>query len=163
MSESELPHPLPLPQLPRQRRLTHLHTTLGPDLHRNLARCLHEIVARKRSMSFFRYVKRRAQEGFHQHAGESEAAAVTKLWEKAQSDLDLVRRQATVYTLFARKHKSIMVRACARRHPNMKAPHVSSELCSLAFKCICKCLVTGTDQRALHLQDMPLQRVKDTV
>lgn len=54
------------------------------------------------------YVKRRAQEGFHQHAGESEAAAVQKLWEKAQSDLDLVRRQATVYTLFARKHKSIM-------------------------------------------------------
>ena len=30
-------------------------------------------------------------------------------WSKAKADLSLVQRQATVYTLFARKHKSIMV------------------------------------------------------
>ncbi len=30
-------------------------------------------------------------------------------WSKAKADLSLVQRQATVYTLFARKHKSVMV------------------------------------------------------
>lgn len=57
-----------------------------------------------------RYVKRRAKEEFHKHAGESDAGKLQHFWTKAQSDFDLVRRQATVYTLFGRKHKSIMVR-----------------------------------------------------
>lgn len=61
-----------------------------------------------------RYVKRRAKEEFHTHSAEADAGKVQQFWTRAQSELELVRRQAMVYTLFARKHKSIMVGdACA--------------------------------------------------
>jgi LYR motif-containing protein 4 len=56
-----------------------------------------------------RYVKRRAKEAFHEHAAEVDASKLQQFWTKAHSELELVRRQAMVYTLFARKHKSIMV------------------------------------------------------
>ena len=56
-----------------------------------------------------RYVKRRAGEQFRQHAGESDAGAAQQLIASAREQLQLVQRQAIVYTLFARKNKSIMV------------------------------------------------------
>ena len=66
---------------------------------------MHEIILRLR-----RYVKRKAGEEFRQHAGASDSTAVQQLVANAKEQLQLVQRQAIVYTLFARKNKSIMVR-----------------------------------------------------
>jgi hypothetical protein len=108
---------------------------------------------------FLRYVKRRAQEEFHKHAAEVDANRIQQFWAKAQSDLELVRRQAMVYTLFARKHKSIMVGPARELavwlcviHLVHWFPAQRSDGRSIALR-----------RLAAFLQDMPLQRVKDTV
>ena len=54
-------------------------------------------------------MKRRAGEEFRQHAGVGDAGTVQQLIANAREQLQLVQRQAIVYTLFARKNKSIMV------------------------------------------------------
>mmetsp|Transcript_38910 Transcript_38910/g.98529 ORF Transcript_38910/g.98529 Transcript_38910/m.98529 type:complete len:88 (+) Transcript_38910:329-592(+) len=54
------------------------------------------------------YVARRASEGFRQHAGETEPAALSQLWKKALDDLAISKRQAAIYSLFEAPHKSIM-------------------------------------------------------
>lgn len=126
-----------------------------------------------------RYVKRRAKEAFREHSGEADAGALQKLWAKAQSDYDLVRRQATVYTLFARKHKSIMVRAQPVRDSLREAAWCDAKMLvqlqtctaaaaprgmmSLAFVLNSSSVLESLDGVPVAMQDMPLQRVKDVV
>jgi hypothetical protein len=57
-----------------------------------------------------RYVQRQAKEKFRENAAGKQSASVDEQWSKARETLALVQRQAIVYTLYARKNKSIMVR-----------------------------------------------------
>ena len=50
---------------------------------------------------------RRAKQDFRQHRDDIDNAAVVK---EAKHFLEVVKRQAVVYSMYARKHKSIMVR-----------------------------------------------------
>lgn len=54
------------------------------------------------------YVQRQAREKFRENAAGKQSAAVDEQWSKARETLALVQRQAIVYTLYARKNKSIM-------------------------------------------------------
>mmetsp|Transcript_1007 Transcript_1007/g.3065 ORF Transcript_1007/g.3065 Transcript_1007/m.3065 type:complete len:102 (+) Transcript_1007:221-526(+) len=54
------------------------------------------------------YVRRQVQERFRERPADATDGMSKELWAKAKTDLSMVQRQATVYTLFARKHKSIM-------------------------------------------------------
>lgn len=63
-----------------------------------------------------RYVRRQAKEKFRENAAISETSAIAEQWSKARESLALVQRQATVYTLFARKNKSIMVGTVSGNH-----------------------------------------------
>lgn len=56
-----------------------------------------------------RYVKRRARQGFLEAQSSSDATFVQQLWEHAKQELAVVKRQAVVYSMYARKHKSVMV------------------------------------------------------
>jgi hypothetical protein len=56
-----------------------------------------------------RYIKRRAKEGFAESQSITDAAALEQLWQRAKEELEVVKRQAVVYGLYARKHKSVMV------------------------------------------------------
>ncbi len=58
-----------------------------------------------------RYVRRRAREGFHEAAAVKDASELAKLWEAAQQQLAVVRRQSVVYGLYSRRHKHAMVGA----------------------------------------------------
>lgn len=55
-----------------------------------------------------RYVKRKTRETFRLPQTPETIDAV---WHKGLADFEVVRRQAIVYSLYQRKHKSIMVRA----------------------------------------------------
>lgn len=54
------------------------------------------------------YVKRRAREGFHEAAGLSDPPAVAALVKKAREELDVVKRQSIVYSLYTRKVKNVL-------------------------------------------------------
>ena len=56
-----------------------------------------------------RYVRRRAREGFRAHVGETDAQIVSELVQGAKAELEVVKRQSMVYSLYARRQKSIMV------------------------------------------------------
>ena len=57
---------------------------------------------------------RRAKQDFRQHRDDADNAAVVK---EAKHFLEVVKRQAVVYSMYARKHKSIMVRCpCTASH-----------------------------------------------
>lgn len=56
-----------------------------------------------------RYVKRRAGERFREMQKTVEPEVADKAWAKALQDLEVAKRQAVVYGLYARKQKSIMV------------------------------------------------------
>jgi hypothetical protein len=58
-----------------------------------------------------RYVKRRTKEKFRANQHEGDGQAVDQLLKEARAELEVVKRQLLVYTMYARKHKSIMVRA----------------------------------------------------
>ena len=60
-----------------------------------------------------RYVLRRAKQDFRQHRDDADKAAVAELVKDAKHFLEVVKRQAVVYSMYARKHKSIMV-CCPR-------------------------------------------------
>jgi len=79
-----------------------------------------------------RYVKRRAGEQFRQHAGEIDAGAAQQLIASAKEQLQLVQRQAIVYTLFARKNKSIMV--CSLMHSSSQCRHLARSRSRLSAK-----------------------------
>lgn len=53
---------------------------------------------------------RRAKQDFRQHRDDVDKAAVAELVQEAKQFLEVVKRQAVVYSMYARKHKSIMVR-----------------------------------------------------
>ncbi|KAK9916913.1 hypothetical protein WJX75_008719 [Coccomyxa subellipsoidea] len=54
------------------------------------------------------YVWRRAREGFRAHVGETDAQIVSELVQGAKAELEVVKRQSMVYSLYARRQKSIM-------------------------------------------------------
>lgn len=58
-----------------------------------------------------RYTKRRAGDSFRAHAAVTDAGKQQALWEQANKDLEVVKRQALVYSLYGRKQRSVMVRA----------------------------------------------------
>lgn len=64
-------------------------------------------------------MKRRTQEGFREHAAETDQAVVKELLAAAKEQYAVVQRQTVVYSLFARQHKSVMVRRtlCTAMHP----------------------------------------------
>ena len=54
------------------------------------------------------YVKRRTVDGFHEHRGVSDPAAIAAAYEYGVGQLEIAKRQAIVYKLYAPKVKSIM-------------------------------------------------------
>ena len=54
------------------------------------------------------YVKRKAQDDFRAHRGESDPGRLSQLWSHAKAEFEAVQRQAIVYHLYARQHKSVM-------------------------------------------------------
>lgn len=56
-----------------------------------------------------RYVKRKARQDFRAHVVEADPVAADALWAQAKAELKVWQRQATVYSLYARPQKSVMV------------------------------------------------------
>ncbi|CAO2816353.1 unnamed protein product [Amaranthus hypochondriacus] len=54
------------------------------------------------------YAKRRTIDAFHNNKSLSDASAISQAFADAKSQLDVARRQAVVYSLYAPKVKSIM-------------------------------------------------------
>lgn len=54
-----------------------------------------------------RYVLRRTKQDFRAHREDADASGFLS---EAKDALEVVKRQAVVYSMYARKHKSIMVR-----------------------------------------------------
>ncbi|EIE26487.1 mitochondrial protein of LYR family [Coccomyxa subellipsoidea C-169] len=54
------------------------------------------------------YVRRKAMEGFRAHKGETDEQTVSELVQDAKTELEVVKRQSMVYSLYARQQKSIM-------------------------------------------------------
>lgn len=54
------------------------------------------------------YVKRRTVDGFHENRDASDPAAVAAAYEYGVKQLEIAKRQAVVYNLYAPKVKSIM-------------------------------------------------------
>ena len=54
-----------------------------------------------------RYVLRRTKQDFRAHREDADASGFIS---EAKDALEVVKRQAVVYSMYARKHKSIMVR-----------------------------------------------------
>jgi hypothetical protein len=73
------------------------------------------------------------------HSAEADAAKVQQFWTRAQSELELVRRQAMVYTLFARKHKSIMVGDVCASWCLVSARLTWKRANDATCQCICMC------------------------
>ena len=48
-------------------------------------------------------------EGFRAHKGETDEQTVSGLVQDAKTELEVVKRQSMVYSLYARQQKSIMV------------------------------------------------------
>lgn len=59
-------------------------------------------------MAFLRYIQRKAKHVFRKHAAAS-ADEATELVRRASDDVEVMRRQALVYSLYHAKHKSVMV------------------------------------------------------
>ena len=55
---------------------------------------------------FCRYVLRRTKQDFRAHREDVDASGFIN---EAKDALEVVKRQAVVYSMYARKHKSIMV------------------------------------------------------
>lgn len=55
------------------------------------------------------YVKRRARDGFHEMKGSTDAQAVSKGIQTAKESLEVIKRQAVVYSLYGRPIKSVIV------------------------------------------------------
>ena len=55
---------------------------------------------------YCRYVLRRTKQDFRAHRENADASGFI---EEAKDALEIVKRQAVVYSMYARKHKSIMV------------------------------------------------------
>ena len=70
-----------------------------------------------------RYVKRRTKEEFRTHQHEADVQAVESFLTAAKAELEVVKRQALVYQMYARKHKSIMVRAWLCEWPSSVLHH----------------------------------------
>ncbi len=60
-------------------------------------------------LAWFRYVRRKAKEGFRAHKGETDAQKLSELLQDAKQELEVVKRQSLVYSMYARRQKSIMV------------------------------------------------------
>ena len=71
------------------------------------------------SLTLYRYVKRKAKQDFRKHKDETDKLIINEHWRIALEAMEVVQRQAVVYKLYARKHKSIMVRP-----RNFKERHV---------------------------------------
>jgi len=54
------------------------------------------------------YVKRRTVDGFHEHQGSSDPAAIASAYAYGKQQLEIAKRQAVVYNLYAPAIKSIM-------------------------------------------------------
>jgi len=54
------------------------------------------------------YVKRRTVDGFHEHQSTSDPAAIAAAYAYGKEQLEVAKRQAIVYNLYAPKVKSIM-------------------------------------------------------
>ncbi|CAL8467311.1 g6848 [Coccomyxa elongata] len=54
------------------------------------------------------YVRRKAKEGFRAHREETDAQKLSGLLQDAKQELEVVKRQSLVYSMYARKQKSIM-------------------------------------------------------
>lgn len=54
------------------------------------------------------YVKRRTVDGFHEQQATSDPAAIAAAYEYGTQQLEIAKRQAIVYNLYAPKIKSIM-------------------------------------------------------
>ncbi|KAK9805379.1 hypothetical protein WJX73_008563 [Symbiochloris irregularis] len=54
------------------------------------------------------YVKRKTQADFRAHQGEQDSELLAQILSSAKAELEVVRRQALVFHLYARKQKSVM-------------------------------------------------------
>lgn len=54
------------------------------------------------------YIKRRAKQGFRESVEVKDKTQLDLLWNQSLEEMQVVRRQATVYDMYARKHTSIM-------------------------------------------------------
>ena len=63
-----------------------------------------------------RYVRRRTQERFRE-ALPQDGGALQQAWQQAQQEMELVKRQSTVYSLYARKQRSVLVSCAAAAAP----------------------------------------------
>lgn len=54
------------------------------------------------------YVRRRAREQFKEASKVSDEGQSMELWSKGKETIEMVKRQAVVYQLYARKQKSVM-------------------------------------------------------
>ena len=59
--------------------------------------------------SYCRYTVRKAKDSFRASAGVSDSQEQQALWSKAKEQYDVIARQAIVYSLYARKQRSVMV------------------------------------------------------
>jgi len=55
------------------------------------------------------YITRRAKEEFHALANNADSAAAEAAWKRAQSQLEVWKRQSVVYGLYGRRVKNVMV------------------------------------------------------
>ena len=55
-----------------------------------------------------RYVRRRAREGFKEAQAVQDSGELQRLWEQGRQQLEVVKRQAVVYSLYSRKHTHTM-------------------------------------------------------
>ena len=55
-----------------------------------------------------RYVRRRARDGFKEAQAVQDSGELQRLWEQGRQQLEVVKRQAVVYSLYSRKHTHTM-------------------------------------------------------
>lgn len=77
-----------------------------------------------------RYVKRKTRESFRLPQTPETIDAV---WHKGLADFEVVKRQAIVYSLYQRKHKSIMVRVSQSNLSSLLV-HVCMSSCFLLLQ-----------------------------
>lgn len=58
--------------------------------------------------NFREYAIRRSRDGFRAHANEAEPSKIQALIEKAQRDLEVVKRQAVISQLYTRNEKLVV-------------------------------------------------------
>lgn len=64
-----------------------------------------------------RYILRRSRQGFRAAAGEQDETALGRLWAAAKADYEAMKRQSTVYELYGRKMKNVLVSRRGRPLP----------------------------------------------